>query len=1253
MSFKLTHDNGKVISRIIHASDIHIRTGDLERSRYHEYRDVFQVFFDKLSLIESLHECVIVLTGDIFHNKGKIEPAGICLAHYLLDNLLKFCDVLFICGNHDYRQDDPDIPDMIDSIYRNYFENKINSIHKAYYLNKTGCYQYYNLNFGVVDIRDILKNYNTSGKYDTVVSFPKPVKDTTNIALFHGMGFELSWFDGYEYALLGDNHKFSYSFHPLCAGYAGSLIQQDFGENFYEHGFVLVNLQNKTIKHIELFNNYAFCTLKHYQNKLYIHNKHKTWIDIAEMEQFPKFPSIRTYDEESVDAIQTYCINHTITPKCLQLITTTGPEEITHSHDKLSQIEELNSTHKWIEYLQQYMTIDKELIFHPELLKLPITDDNFDFIKKYQERNTKIQKAIDEYNNHINKTNKYTGKVFLKNMEWAYLMCFGENNTFDFSKLMNKIVLLNGKNAMGKSSFLDILCIALYGEPTKMRHMINGRKYTDKIIHDKRPINKTAPHVKLLFTIENDTFELYRSFSSQSAKDKEHLLLQTAIQLYKITDTDKTIFLEGSTLVDKWVSDNIGDMESVLMSTMLCQIDLNNFFYLKQDEQKVILDKALQLENVSLYGKILKESILAHQDIIQQIKTASLTLQNIKNTNMISEEEYSNLTTKLEQLQTLQSIYHKYITKNLQEKVPSNIEELYKEAEAEYEMIEDKNVDLENYYTLKEKVNSLEKIFKTYEDVDIIKNSEELYHKWNTKFEQFMQKKPSADVSMEWIKDSFEKYKIWKKDNTVDYNLEEIEKDVHSVPKPNYPRKLLNYNGEMTHSKFINITEHEYLDSIDIQDIETKYNKYKTNLETYHTKTKEFEELTNILHMIKLEHNPDCKSCQCNKEYITQLNSYCLQLETYLNKTKLQIKLWESKISEYDKILSVYPAYCYSVQTINNQWEMYEKYLKNKDIYKKAQQYTIEKQKWSDFVTKYEIVYNDYLVWLEEYTIIIQKLEKYKKSYEKQKMQNQLVTLQESYNLIKQSVEAYMNYEKYKNLYYGEKLAQVEKEIKSIETSIVKYNTHKQQYTEQMRLYTKLKDLEDSLATKLNTIKELDTYFIGDKTQNDGYKEWIYKNQVIPMLNSKMNLFLSMFEDFKFEMIYNKKNFIYLLHDRGNKPTLDKASGYQNFIIGIALRITLSSIGAIGQQLKHLFIDEGFTACDYNNIKKVPQLLQNILTYGNYHSIILMSHLESVRECTEVNINIIRKDPFSYIQFGTYPDYNNTIQKRQPKKLKK
>jgi len=176
-------------------------------------------------------------------------------------------------------------------------------------------------------------------------------------------------------------------------------------------------------------------------------------------------------------------------------------EDIIVRENVTTHLEELNTPQKWIDYLQYHTKKDySSYILNPETLKLPKECEE---LKKYSERNTKIQKSLDEYYSKQNANNECLGeRVELVHMSWNYLMCYGDQNYLEFTHLKNQIALLNGKNAIGKSSFLDILCIGLYGEPTKMRHMISGKKYTGKIIHDHRPGNKNAPSVSILLKIK-------------------------------------------------------------------------------------------------------------------------------------------------------------------------------------------------------------------------------------------------------------------------------------------------------------------------------------------------------------------------------------------------------------------------------------------------------------------------------------------------------------------------------------------------------------------------------------------------------------------------------------------------------------------------------------------------------------------------------------------------------------------------------
>jgi DNA repair exonuclease SbcCD ATPase subunit/DNA repair exonuclease SbcCD nuclease subunit len=1393
----------KKIKHVIHLSDIHIRTGDLEKSRYLEYEEVFIGLIESVSKLDILDDAILVITGDIFHHKGKIEPSGIKLAQFLLTSLLEYANVFMICGNHDYRQDNPTIPDMIESIYGNYINNKIATKHEAFYLNKTGYYHYNNIGFAVVDIKDTLKTYNTVGRNENLITFPSKQEFEKYeyidyaIALFHGSilpsrlmnnlniqnGYELEWFGDYEYIMLGDNHRMQWSLdNDKLWGYCGSLIQQDFGESFLQHGYFIWNLESKTIGFTTIFNNYGYCTVKETNDKLYAIINKRTLVELTNFAKFPKNVAFRVFSKDIIPKIESFCSENNITPSCIihwasQIQTEDIHEKVDKysTNNELKHIEELNTVEKWFEYLEKYTDVDKirYFILHPELLKLPMLQNDIDFFKKYTERNDKIQKVIDEYISETTKVHKTAEKVKLINMSWAYLMCYGENNHFNFDTLTNSIALLNGKNAMGKSSFLDILCIALYGEPTKMRHLVNGKKYTDKIIHDQRPSHKIAPFVKVLFQIGDSRYEIYRSFGSQSAKTKEHLILQTNVQIYKIHSEIafcKTLICEGGTLVDRWITENIGSMESILMSIMICQTDLNNFFHLKQDEQKTILDKALRLDTVSLYGRILKEAILAHTDILQQIKVAKQTVEVMfpaeyvcKSTEIETLLHNVNINIKDKQLWREEILTH--ITQIIKPiDIEVNIDFAFDEIQTDYIQtnlrtpISCEDNDLAIMY--REKLENLDNELSELSEVSIIKDDDKHYKKWKVKYDKFLLKEPKCNVSMEWIKTTLEQFKEWNESQEYDYNIDEIEKkfiDVENkvlnfvkIEKPikNCTDLFLDPSyilideeifNEYVHKRNHllesplnkNRTLHEYtewfnkynawktsiesVENIDINKIKKKHDLLIEKIENFNKQNNDIIELeknistlTNDLNDIKhLEFNSDCWACNKNpfsikKDALIKKHNECLlfhkNIQNKIIKSDLFYK-WEDSLIKLKSIIGAYNNYFIHKDSYDceleywnniiksweeyNKWKeeldflnkkikdyenytqalLYKRYKEQEDVhailiaeytdikhtFENAKKYMCEKKDW-DFilkeVDKYKETYSLYEVWLEEQKIIQSNLFMYESSIKKRELEELKQNYLREYNLRKNNASISKRFEECKNMYYSNKLHIVDAQLIELTNKREAHMTEKAKtdaaediIKKHKHTFDKLLLLEEIYEERIIKIKNLELLFMGDKTTSDGYKEWIYKTQVIPLINKEMNAFLGMFENFSFEMTYDKKHFIYMLEDRGNKPTLDKASGYQNFITGLAFRIILTRIGAVGQQMKHLFIDEGFTACDSLNIEKVPYLLKSILSYGEYDSLILMSHLDSVRECTNIHININRDDPFSYINYSNeYPE---------------
>ena len=148
------------------------------------------------------------------------------------------------------------------------------------------------------------------------------------------------------------------------------------------------------------------------------------------------------------------------------------------------------------------------------------------------------------------------------------------------------------------------------------------------------------------------------------------------------------------------------------------------------------------------------------------------------------------------------------------------------------------------------------------------------------------------------------------------------------------------------------------------------------------------------------------------------------------------------------------------------------------------------------------------------------------------------------------------------------------------------------------------------------------------------------KNKIIPLIILNTNDIISKIsnndkEILSIDVLWNDKGtFNWILKDGNNKPTIEKASGFQRFIIGLSIKITLSNIGVSNLQCKHLFIDEGFTSCDKEHLNKVPLFINSLLTL--YDSILVVSHLQQIKDSVSITMNINRdiEKSLSYINYG-------------------
>ena len=184
--------------KIAHLADTHIRN-----LKYHEeYETVFKQIYKTL---EEEKPDYIIHCGDIAHTKTQISPEFVEMTARFLENLSKIAPLHIILGNHDGNLKNSSRQDSISPIV-NALNNKNIVLHKG---------------SGEKIIQDGL-TFNVLSIFDEE-NWKKPTnQDWINIALYHGaiagvstdIGYtmehsdhDLSIFEGFDYALLGDIHR--------------------------------------------------------------------------------------------------------------------------------------------------------------------------------------------------------------------------------------------------------------------------------------------------------------------------------------------------------------------------------------------------------------------------------------------------------------------------------------------------------------------------------------------------------------------------------------------------------------------------------------------------------------------------------------------------------------------------------------------------------------------------------------------------------------------------------------------------------------------------------------------------------------------------------------------------------------------------------------------------------------------------------------------------------------------------------------
>ena len=191
------------------------------------------------------------------------------------------------------------------------------------------------------------------------------------------------------------------------------------------------------------------------------------------------------------------------------------------------------------------------------------------------------------------------------------ILCFSEC-TFDFNSLENTVALLYGPNGYGKSSFLEGICIALFGDGIPSRHTA---AMGASVINSTMEVEGVG-HTIIRFTLGKKRYELTRKL----AKNKIFKLRHNECTLTLI-DEPNTKGYSGATAVNGWVKENIGTIKSFLLTCLVSQSSDEDFLSLPPANQIGMINQSLKLDSVNALTDFLHVAINAYKYIRSHLDT--------------------------------------------------------------------------------------------------------------------------------------------------------------------------------------------------------------------------------------------------------------------------------------------------------------------------------------------------------------------------------------------------------------------------------------------------------------------------------------------------------------------------------------------------------------------------------------------------------------------------------------------------------
>jgi DNA repair exonuclease SbcCD ATPase subunit/DNA repair exonuclease SbcCD nuclease subunit len=595
--------------RIAHISDTHIRN-----LKYHdEYRHVFNQIYDSLKQEQPDY---IVHTGDLAHTKTQLSPEYFEMASNFLKSLADIAPTIMILGNHDGNLKNGDRQDAVTPIADA-------MQHPNFTLLK---------NSGEYSPEDGL-TFNVLSVFDRDNWQPPSNNGDINIALYHGAiqgchvgsGFSLDHgeddmaiFRDFDYAMLGDIHKIQSMDVEQKVWYAGSTVQQNFGESKLK-GYLMWN----------------------------IHSKDKHSIDKRLFQSPRPFITVNINQDGTLPAVDV--------PKNSRL-------RLMCNHNlplaKLKRACDYAQV-KWSTYSVSFVnnatsSNGVESAKNGKALNMRNPDNQEKFLREFMDGREiddsvrdRVVELSRDYLKKVDSSSPIARNVVwnIKKMNWDYLFNYGKGNVLDFSRL-NGLVGIFGKNYSGKSSIIDAALFGLFNTTSK------GERKNVHIINQ----NQEQASCKLEIAVGDDVYKIDRSLEKTTGRSKgrEIISAKTELNFRKLTLGTQAESKNGDTRnkTDENIRNIFGSLEDFMMTSLAAQNDSFGFINEGSTKRKEILAKFLDLQIFDQMHKLAKTDSSEMRGIIKHLTSVDWQKKLSR-----AKGEFSEI---LEDIQTQQTLCEKH-----------------------------------------------------------------------------------------------------------------------------------------------------------------------------------------------------------------------------------------------------------------------------------------------------------------------------------------------------------------------------------------------------------------------------------------------------------------------------------------------------------------------------------------------------------------------------------------------------------------